>query len=68
MSSDLRERVFHTFEVGTVEELAALLQLVHLLSAHNHKGPGWDSTSSQAQRNKCRQFHVNYLITKGVRN
>jgi hypothetical protein len=68
MNTDLRRRLLITFQTGSAEELAAVLQLIHLLSIHLNKGAGEDITPRPAQGLKCKLSAPNYHITLTERN
>jgi hypothetical protein len=49
---DLRQRLFTSFQTGSAEELAVVLQLLLILSTHHSKEPAKASTPAPA-RQRC---------------
>jgi hypothetical protein len=64
--NQLRQRVFHAFATGSAEELAAILQLLLILSSPNRKEPA--RLTSLPARQLCKQSQSNYLITERAHN
>ena len=56
MNAELRRRLLSIFADGTVEELATVLQLVHLISAHSMSPLG--DIKSRQNSEAAVDFHV----------
>jgi hypothetical protein len=66
--NQLRQRVFASFQSGSAEELAAVLQLLLLLSIRNSNEPALViSLPEPAHDDKCKS-HPHYLTAKNARN
>jgi hypothetical protein len=66
--NQLRQRVFHAFTTGSAEELAAVLQLLLILSTHHTKEPGKAFTPSPVHNDRCNKLYPDYLIATRARN
>jgi hypothetical protein len=67
MNTDLRARLLATFQTGTAEELAGILELVHHFATHHHKRAEEVFTLPPAPQLSCK-VHSQYSTTSIVRN
>ena len=63
----LRGRLLAAFESSTVEELAAAVAAIQLISTHHKNEPVRPFTASPASQPLCK-FHSNYSTERNARN